>query len=125
MTRSPGVATAASYSAEPHDHRWEVGDSSVDRRKLNATDDLGPFTVDLDRSAIREVGEIVEGPVGPRHRRRGSRQPSADRGFRASFADAENSSRREEALIQAGLVLASELSLPAVRSSCIGRPRER
>ena len=90
-----------------------MGDSSVDRRKLDGTDDLGPFTVELDRSAIREVAEIVKGPVGPRHRRRRSHQPSADRSFRASFADAENSSRRQEALIQAGLMLAAVRSTPA------------
>ena len=56
----------------------------------------------------------MEGSVDPRHRRRGSRQPSTDRSSQALFANAEVSSRRQEALIQAGLVLASELSLPAV-----------
>jgi signal transduction histidine kinase len=56
----------------------------------------------------------LKGSVGPGHRRGDSRQPSVEGSFRSSFADAEGSSRRQEALIQAGLVLASELSLPAV-----------
>ena len=43
-----------------------------------------------------------------------SRQPSVDRSSRLSLAAPQTSSRRQEALIQAGLVLASELSLPAV-----------
>ena len=43
-----------------------------------------------------------------------SRRYSADRSSRPSLADPQTSLRRQEALIQAGLVLASELSLPAV-----------
>jgi signal transduction histidine kinase len=50
---------------------------------------------------------------------RAPRLPPVDRSDAVSLAGAESSSRRQEALIQAGLALASELSLPAVLQKVI------
>ena len=51
LQRLQGVA-ATSHAAEPHNHSLGGARSSVERRMLDATDDRGPSTVDLDRSAI-------------------------------------------------------------------------
>jgi signal transduction histidine kinase len=63
---------------------------------------------------------LVEEAVNADERRSRAPPPSPVEGSHAaSIPDAENSARRQEALIQAGLALASELSLPAVLQKII------
>lgn len=97
-----------------------MGRSSANRRGVEATFDLGPSSFELfvmrHRRQVLLVDEAVNPDGRPTQSSRGSR---VGRGDATAHVDAQNSSRRQEALIQAGLALASELSLPAVLQKII------
>src|SRR5262245_10920071 len=93
----------------------EVGPSSADRRGRGATYDLGPSNLEGCLRRHPRQGLLVDEAVNPHERpTQAPRGFGVRRGDATSPVDLQGSSRRQEALIQAGLALASELSLPAV-----------